>query len=111
MESIRYLSQRAEISERHYVNGMSGQENRKKFEVKMQAARGGGIQKAIFIDDQLLDWQIDMNSYIDAMKMGPQFRREIQRDIEHHFVDSVSDFLGRKVTINDIKEAIKTGWI
>lgn len=86
-------------------------ENKKKFEVKMRAAKGGGIEKAIFIDDELLDWQIDLNSYADAMKMGPQYVREIQKSIEDHFTEAVSDTLGRKVTILEIKEAIKTGWI
>lgn len=86
-------------------------EPKKKFEVKMRSDGSGGIEKAIFIDNELLDWKIDMNSYLDAMKMGPQYQREIQRSIEEHFVDSISDFLGRKVTMLEIKEAIKTGLI
>jgi len=86
-------------------------EDRKRFEVKMRAAKGGGIEKAIFIEDELLDWQIDMNSYMDAMKMGPQYRREIQKSIEEHFIEAVSDTLGRKVTMEEIKQAIQTGWI
>jgi hypothetical protein len=52
-----------------------------------------------------------METYMDAMKMGPMYRREIQKNIEEHFTESVSDFLGRKVTIDDIKLAIQTGWI
>lgn len=87
------------------------EQGKKRFEVKMRSDGSGGIEKAIFIDDELLDWQIDMNSFVDAMKMGPQYMREIQRSIETHFVDSVSDFIGRKVSILEIKEAIKTGWI
>ena len=86
-------------------------EGKKRFEVKMRPAVGGGVEKAIFIDNELLDWQIDLNSYFDAMKMGQQYRREIQRNIEEHFIESVSDTLGRKVTMEDIKAAIKTGWI
>ena len=86
-------------------------EGKKKFEVKMRPTSGGGIEKAIFIDEELLDWQIDMNSYIDAMKMGPKYRREIQRSIEENFTEAVSDTLGRKVTIEEIKMAIKDGWI
>ncbi|RTK96670.1 MAG: hypothetical protein EKK64_03535 [Neisseriaceae bacterium] len=86
-------------------------ENKKKFEVKMRSDGSGGIEKAIFIDDEILDWQIDMNSYMDAMRMGPMYQREIQRSIEEHFIESVSDFLERKVTMEEIKEAIKTGWI
>jgi hypothetical protein len=86
-------------------------ENKKKFEVKMRPAQGGGIEKAIFIDGELLDWSVDMNSYFEAMKMGPQFRREIQKSIEKHFIESVSEVLGRHVTMDDIKTAISTGWI
>jgi hypothetical protein len=84
---------------------------KKRFEVKMRSDGAGGIEKAIFIGGELLDWQVDMNSYFDAMKMGPMYQREIQRSIEEHFTESVSEFLGRKVSMNDIKAAIQTGWI
>lgn len=84
---------------------------KKRFEVKIRQADGGGIEKAIFINNEMLDWQVDINSFVDAMKMGPQYVREIQRSIEEHFVSSVSDCLGRNVTMLEIKEAIKTGWI
>ena len=86
-------------------------ENKKKFEVMMRRAKGGGIEKAVFIDDELLDWQIDINSYVDAMKMGPKYYRSIQKSIEEHFTEAVSETIGRKVTIEEIKTAIKTGWI
>jgi hypothetical protein len=99
------------MSEDNIIKFPTPPAGKKRFEVKMRPAKGGGIEKAIFIDDEMLDWQVDLNSYMDAMKMGPHFRREIQRDIEKHFIESVSDFLGRKVTIEEIKEAIKTGWI
>lgn len=84
---------------------------KKRFEVKMRSDNAGGIEKAIFIDDEILDWQIDTNSFMDAMKMGPKYVRAVQRSIEEHFIDSVSDFLGRKVTMVEIKKAIETGWI
>lgn len=87
------------------------EQGKKRFEVKMRGAKGGGFEKAIFIDEKLLDWQIDMNDYIEAMKMGPMYMREIQRSIEIHFIESVSDFLGRKVTMEEIKKAIETGYI
>ena len=48
---------------------------------------------------------------MEAAKMGPKFFKVVQKDIERHFVESVSEFIGRKVTQDDIKEAIKTGWI
>jgi carbon monoxide dehydrogenase subunit G len=84
---------------------------KKKFEVKMRSDGAGGIEKAIFIGDEMLDWQIDTNAFMDAMKMGPQYVRAVQRSIEEHFIESVSDFIGRKVTMLEIKKAIETGWI
>jgi len=80
------------------------------FEVKMRQNKGG-VEKAIFIDGELLDWSVDLSSLAEAAKMGHKFYRAAQRDIEKHFVDSVSEFIGRKVTPDDIKTATVTGWI
>lgn len=84
---------------------------KKKFEVKIRSDGSGGVEKAIFIGGEMLDWQVDINSLTDAMKMGPKFFKAVQRSIEEHFVESVSDFIGKKVTAQDIKKAIETGWI
>jgi hypothetical protein len=81
-----------------------------RFEVKMRKHKGG-IQKAIFIGGEMLDWSVDVSQMIDAMNMGPHFYKEVQRDIERHFVESVSEFIGRKVGPTEIKKAIKEGWI
>jgi hypothetical protein len=86
-------------------------EAKKKFEVKMKSDGAGGLEKAIFIDGEKLDWAVDMNSFAEAMQMGPQYMQEIKRSIEAHFIESVSDFLSRKVTMEEILTAIKTGWI
>lgn len=84
---------------------------KKKFEVKMRSGSNGVIEKAIFIDGELLDWSIDMTSLAEAMRMGPQFFRAAQKDIAKHFCESVSETIGRKVDEKDIKKAIMTGWI
>jgi len=83
----------------------------KRFEVKMRQAENGVVEKAIFIGGEKLDWSIDLSSFAEAIKMGPTYYRAIQRDIEKHFIESVSDFLGRKVSMDEIKNAIKDGWI
>ena len=83
----------------------------KTFEVKMMKHPSGAIEKAIFIDSKLLDWSIDLSSYFEACKMGFEYQRAVQQDIEKHFISSVSDFLSRKVTMEEIKQATKTGWI
>lgn len=86
-------------------------EGAKSFEVKMCKHANGSIEKAIFIDGEMLDWSIDIGAYMEAVKMGLMYQREAQKDIERHFVASVSDFLNRKVTVEEIKKATKTGWI
>ena len=82
-----------------------------RFEVKMRKDPSKGIQKAVFIDGELLDWDIDVQSLIEAQKMGLKFYKAAQRDIQRHYIESVSETVGIKLTADDIKEAIKTGWI
>lgn len=83
---------------------------KKRFEVKMRT-KNGTIEKAIFIDGELLDWSIDISSLMECKKMGPEYFRAAQRDIEKHFINSVSEVVGRKITVDQIKEATKNGWI
>jgi hypothetical protein len=84
---------------------------KKSFEVRMIRGKGGEIRHAIFIDGEMLDWSIDMHDYLEAMKMGPKYLNAIKHDIVKHFVASVSDFIGRKVTIEELNQARKVGWI
>jgi hypothetical protein len=82
-----------------------------RFEVKMRKGKNGNLEKAVFIGGEYLDWSIDVASLMEAMQMGPKFYREIQKDIARHYTESVSEFIGRRVTADDIKKATKTGWI
>lgn len=84
---------------------------KKSFLVKMLRHANGEIEKAIFIDGEKLDWSIDISSYIEACKMGMQYKTAVQSDIAKHFTESVSDFIGRHITMEELKQAIKTGWI
>jgi hypothetical protein len=83
----------------------------KTFEVKVRKRPDGTIEKAIFIGGELLDWSVDISSLVEAYRMGPKYARVAQKDIAKHFIESVSEFLGRKVTADDIKKATKVGWI
>jgi hypothetical protein len=83
---------------------------KKRFEVKMRL-NNGGMEKAIFIDGELLDWSVDISSLMDAKRMGEMYFRAAQRDIERHFVESVSEVVGRHVTPDEIKKATTLGWI
>ena len=82
-----------------------------KFETKMRQGKNGKIETAIFIDSDKLHWSIDTTILIDAFKMGPEYLKAVQKEVEKHFIESVSEFLDRKVTYDEIKTAIKTGWI
>jgi hypothetical protein len=86
-------------------------ENKSKFEVRFYKTQDGQMKKDIFINDELLDYSIDISSYREACQMGHQFKVEAQKSIEKHFTECVSEVLGRKVTLDDIKKAIATGWI
>jgi len=83
----------------------------KRFEVKMRKGRNDVVEKAIFIDGELLDWSVDISSLMEARRMGPTFFKAAQLDIEKHFTEAVSDIVGRRITADDIKEATRTGWI
>lgn len=82
-----------------------------RFEVRIGKDKSGKLKKHIFIDKQLLDWSIDIESLAMAMKMGEEYREIVKKDIERHFVESVSDFIGRKVTTDEIIKATQTGWL
>jgi len=85
-----------------------------RFEVKMRALGSDpkdGIEKAVFINNQMLDFKIDVFRFLDAKFKGINYLLEEQKKIEREFIKSVSSFLGRKVTIEEIKKAIMEGWI
>lgn len=68
-------------------------------------------KRAIFIDDELFDWEIDSDSLEKARKMGPQIYAAAVQDIQKHFMDSLSDFMGREITVQEFSEATRTGWL
>jgi hypothetical protein len=82
-----------------------------KFEVRLKHGKNGKIEQAVYIGSEYLDWSVDASSLMEAQRMGPQFFRAAQADITKHFVESVSEFIGRKVTPQEIQTATKTGWI
>jgi hypothetical protein len=52
-----------------------------------------------------------MKAFLEAKSKGYNFLIEEQKKIEKEFVSSVSNFLSRKVTIEEIKKSILEGWI
>lgn len=87
------------------------EQQRLSFEIRMYPGPNGTIKKNIFIDGELLDWSVNVTALMDAYKMGPYIFQAAKRDIEKHFIESVSEVVGRKVTAQEIKQAEKQGWI
>lgn len=83
---------------------------KKKFEIKINRSVKPH-KKAIFLDDELFDWEVDQESLEKAWEMGPEFLKAAQQDIQKHFLESLSDFLGRPVTAMQVAVASQTGWI
>ena len=84
---------------------------KKRFEVAVKVHPDGSIEKGVFIDGEHLDYSIDITAYKQACKMGIHYKKAVQEDIVKHFTASVSDVVGRRVTVEDLIEAHKTGWI
>jgi len=85
---------------------------KKKFEIKISPPDENGMQeRQIFIDGEFFDWGIDPEAFSYAKKMGPEYFRAAQIDIAKHFLESISEVVGRKVTLQELTQAEKTGWI
>lgn len=88
---------------------------KKKFRVMMRALgsdpQRDGVEKAVFVDGKKLDFTIDVLRFLEAKRKGPKYLFEEQKKIEREFVRSVSEAVGRRITVEDIKRATVEGWI
>lgn len=85
-----------------------------KFEVKMRMLGSDpkdGVEKAVFVDGKKLDFKIDVLRFFESKRKGISFLIEEQKKIEREFVKAVSDAVGRKITVEEIKRATIEGWI
>ncbi len=86
--------------------------NKKKFEWRHRNLPGGKKENALFIDNEIFEWSVDFESLSRVMATGDEFLiKATKKDIEAHFLDSLSEFIGRKISQQDINKAEKTGWI
>lgn len=73
--------------------------------------RRDGVEKAVFVDGKKIDFSIDVLRFLEARQKGPKYLIEEQKRIERQFVKAVSDALGRRVTVEEVKKASAEGWI
>jgi hypothetical protein len=84
--------------------------NKKRFEIKFQK-QGDKVVKAIFIDDVMLDYSVDIEALKEISKLGLEYKKAALLDIENHFVKCVSEMVGRDVSKEELNKAFTTGWI
>tara|TARA_Y100000034_G_scaffold136230_1_gene211674 strand:+ start:67 stop:333 length:267 start_codon:yes stop_codon:yes gene_type:complete len=85
---------------------------KKKFQWMHRVLPNGKKENALFIDNEQFEWSVDEASVAKVAATGDEFMMNaIKKDIEQHFLDSLSEFVGRKITFKEVKEAEKTGWI
>lgn len=69
--------------------------------------------RAIFVNDIVFDWGLDAHSLSEAKKFAKNdlYKKSIMGDIQKHFVESFSEFIGREVKLSDILAALESGEI
>lgn len=86
-------------------------DGKKKFEVKFKKDDNGKVVKAVFIDNELLDYSVDVEALKKISALGTEYKKAALLDIEKHFVECVSEVIGRKATNEEVEKAFRTGWI
>ena len=87
----------------------------RRFEVMMRSLGSDpikdGVEKAVFVDKKKLDFSIDVIRFLEARRKGPKYLIEEQKLIEREFIKVVSEAVGRRITVEEIKKATAEGWI
>lgn len=85
-------------------------DGKKKFEVRFNKSNDK-VVKAVFIDNEMLDYSVDVEALKKISALGTEYKKAALLDIEKHFVECVSEVIGRKVTNEEVEKAFRTGWI
>lgn len=69
-------------------------------------------ENKIFVNDQLFDWGIDENA-LDQIKniKDEEEIKNINISIRNYFLDSLGEFLGKKISIKQLYDALKVGFL
>lgn len=86
-------------------------QDKKKFEAKITKDKYGKTVKGLFVDGELLDYSVDIESLKKISALGPEYKKMALADIEKHFCECLSEFVGRHLTKQEIDHAFRTGWI
>ena len=70
--------------------------------------------KALSINGETFDWGMepeDIAKTKEFLSKNCQMKEAIGLSVANHFIECFSEFMGRKVTLAELNEAIKTGQI
>lgn len=85
---------------------------KKKYQWMHRVNEDGTKQNALFIDEELFDFEVDQTALAHVFESRDiHLIRAVQKDIENYFLESLSEFVGKEITKEDLEEAEKTGWI
>ena len=68
----------------------------------------------IVVDNEAFDWGVEEEIIKKAQgfcKEHPNTNQSVLGDLQTHFIESFSEFLGREVELKEINKAIKDGYI
>lgn len=68
----------------------------------------------LFVDGEIVYWGVTPDSLSrakEAWKSDPTIRDSVMMDIHHHFLTAFCKVVGKTVTIRDVNEAIRNGYI
>jgi len=70
--------------------------------------------RILAVDNEAFDWGLNEEQYKKAqfvIKNDPEMKENYVGDIQKHFIKSMSEFLGKQVTLKEINDAIEKGFI
>lgn len=71
-------------------------------------------QKAIYIDNELFDWQIDEEELSDAINFAnndQEVKKAIQADIKDFFLQCVKEIINYDINLKQLNEALNSGYL
>jgi len=71
-------------------------------------------QNVICVDDNVFDWDVGEQELIEAIKFAENdvnLKDQILKSLRKHFLDSLSEVIGRNITIKELNLALQNGFI
>lgn len=71
-------------------------------------------QRILAINNEAFDWGIDEESFKKVQtiaKNDPEVKKNYIGSIQKYFVKCFSEFIGKEITLKEINQAIKRGYI